>query len=200
MESRIEEFTTKYNIDEDGMKEMLNIFNTSLLDIGNGILKISKSSKDKIVNDKQIDTGEMKWASKKAGEYAKENGIELNDFKDSGSLKITKADVDKRVRVNAKVKASPGQTPTVTPKKTNKVTVLCSGLTQKGEPCGKAGTHKPDGAKNNYCFRHAEDFKTFECSSDSSDDSSDEDEKKPITNKKTVVKDDDDDEELTEDI
>ena len=47
--------------------------------------------------------------------------------------------------------------------------VICSGINKKGEACKSVGTIKPEGAKKKYCFRHAEDFRSFECDSDSSD-------------------------------
>ena len=47
--------------------------------------------------------------------------------------------------------------------------VICSGINKKGEACKSVGTIQPDGAKKKYCFRHAEDFRSFECDSDSSD-------------------------------
>lgn len=169
MQARIEEFTTKYELGEDGTKEMLEIFNRSLLDIGEGILKVSKI-KPLDTKLKQTDNNsEMKWASKKAGEYATENGLELEDFIDSGLTKISKLEVDKKVRDKAKIKASPNRVIKESPKRTNKKTVPCNGLTKKGDNCTGVGTHQPDGAKKNYCFRHAEFYKQFECSSDSSD-------------------------------
>jgi hypothetical protein len=192
MQARIEEFTTKYDIGDDGMKEMLEIFNRSLLDIGEGILKVSKT-KPLEIKVKLSDEGDLRWASKKAGEYANENGIELGDFADSGFTKVSKLEVDKKVREKAKMKASPTKTIKESPKRTNKKTVMCSGLTKKGESCTRPGTTKPDGAKQSYCFRHAEDFKQFECSSDSSDD--EEEEKKIVDNEETDI-----DDELTEDI
>ena len=51
---------------------------------------------------------------------------------------------------------------------------MCSGLTKKGEVCNKCGTHKPELAKKFYCFRHSEDWKSFECDSDSSDSDTEE--------------------------
>ena len=47
--------------------------------------------------------------------------------------------------------------------------VICSGINKKGECCKSVGTIQPEGAKKKYCFRHAEDFRSFECDSDSSD-------------------------------
>ena len=47
--------------------------------------------------------------------------------------------------------------------------VICSGINKKGECCKSVGTICPEGAKKKYCFRHAEDFRSFECDSDSSD-------------------------------
>ena len=52
--------------------------------------------------------------------------------------------------------------------------VICSGINKKGEACKSVGTIKPEGAKKKYCFRHAEDFKSFECDSDSSENEEEE--------------------------
>ena len=126
--------------------------------------------------------------------------IEISDFENSGLVKISKLEVDKMVREKAKLKNSPNKVLKESPKRTNKKFVICSGLTKKGESCTRPGTNKPDGAKQFYCFRHAEDFKEFECSSDSSD--SDEEVEKIEEKKEKVEKvekvDTDTDDELSE--
>ena len=55
--------------------------------------------------------------------------------------------------------------------------VICSGINKKGEACKSIGTIRPNGAKKHYCFRHAEDYRSFECDSDSSDEEKEEEEK-----------------------
>ncbi len=60
--------------------------------------------------------------------------------------------------------------------KVSKEKVICSGINKKGEACKGVGTIKPEGAKKKYCFRHAEDYKSFECESDSSNSENEEEE------------------------
>ena len=164
MEEVLSLYYEKYSIPSEGRKELIEIFNKSLMEISEGILKTRKDKKKEIVKEK-------KYASKKAEDYAIENDLSLSDFEKE---KISKKDVDEKIKERTKLKLSPNrQIENKSPKK-KETKVICSGLTKKGEPCTRAGTHHPDGSKKHYCFRHSEDWKAFECDSDSSNDSDDE--------------------------
>ena len=157
MESVLMEYYSKHSISESGQKELIDIFNKCLLDISEGILKTKKESK--------INCESKRFASKKAEEYAVENDLSLEDF---SSDKVTKKDVDNLIKERTKNKLSPNREVKRTEKE-RKVEIKCNGLTKKGEICNKAGTHQPDLANKHYCFRHSEDWKSFECDSDSSE-------------------------------
>ena len=156
MESVLMEYYLKHSICESGQKELIDIFNKCLLDISEGILKTKKENK--------INSDSKKFASKKAEEYAIENDLSLEDF---SSDKVTKKDVDNRIKEKTKNKLSPNREVKKTGTKLNEI--KCNGLTKKGEICNKIGTHKPESANKHYCFRHSEDWKSFECDSDSSE-------------------------------
>ena len=162
MESVLSEYYRTYSIPERGQKELIEIFNRSLMEISEGILKERKSEiRSKIKEE------DKRFASKKAEEYAIENELSLSDFEKD---KISKKDVDEKIKERTKLKLSPNREIENKTKKNNKETkVICSGLTKKGEPCTRVGTHQPSGSKKHYCFRHSEDWKSFECDSDSSD-------------------------------
>ncbi len=183
------------NIDEDGKKEMLEILNRSLIMISHGILE-TKSTKEIKTNETQkgkeigkITEGARKFKSKKAEEYAEEHNLTLDDF---NIAEVSKKDVENKVRDMTKIRKDTGTSitsksskPTMsssasaeTEVKKSKAKVICSGINKKGEACKSVGTIQPDGAKKKYCFRHAEDFRSFECESDSSD----EEEEEPIIN------------------
>lgn len=177
MMSKIECYVEKYKIDDEGKAEMLSLFNQSLIEISQGILNTkdvsSKSSgKDKVRVDKR-------YKSKKAEEYAEEHGLSMEDFEMS---EISKKDVELKVREIAKNKktvigSSSNSSDETEKMPVKKERVICSGINKRGEACKSTGTIQPDGAKKKYCFRHAEDYRTFECDSDSSDESEKEEEK-----------------------
>ena len=73
MEEKLERYFSKHSIEGEGRVELLKIFNESLLEIGEGILKTKRDSIEK----KEIT---KKFASKKAEEYAIENSLSLEDF------------------------------------------------------------------------------------------------------------------------
>jgi len=166
MSEMMKDFIDKYNIDEEGQKELIQIFNTSLIEISSKILE-KYDGKDNN-KPKNVNNINKKFASKKAEEYAYENNLTIDDFDID---KISKKDVEEKVRKITKEKTSNLST-IETHNTTKKIErkVLCCGLTKKGEQCTRAGTLKPDGAKKMYCFRHADEWNTFECESDSSDD------------------------------
>jgi hypothetical protein len=216
--SVLEDFVAKYSIPDDAVKELLDIFNKSLVNISTEILKtnnihsnksdkfndkiISKSSDSKSSDSKSSDSkssDSKKFVSKKAEEYAKDNNLSIDDF---DLDKISKKDVENKVRDIAKINKSnssgikiisSNDTTTTTKLSPKKDKIICSGLTKKGEACNKVGCTQPDGAKNKYCFRHAEDWKAFECDSDSSDDDDNDDHEDTPPDTHTHDHDDDDD-------
>tara|TARA_B100000427_G_C15479480_1_gene582262 strand:- start:472 stop:957 length:486 start_codon:yes stop_codon:yes gene_type:complete len=149
-EERISIFADKHNLGKSDIAELLSIWNQSLIDIAHGLLQeTNQTNKGKL---------EKKWATKIAQEYATEHGLTLDDFEGD---KITKKLIDEHLK---------GKKPSKSGSTSGKIKEKCHGLTQKGDPCSRPGSSKPDGAKNFYCFRHAENWQTFEESSDSSDD------------------------------
>jgi len=172
MESVLESYYEKYSIPESGKKELIEIFNRSLLDISEGIMRNrdTTSVSAGVKSSKSLSGVEpvRKFASKKAEEYALENELSLSDFNIS---KVSKKDVEELIRVRTKKGLSPKRDK-IESKSSSKI--MCSGLTKKGEVCNKCGTHKPELAKKFYCFRHSEDWKSFECDSDSSDSDTEE--------------------------
>ena len=189
MMTEIDQYIQKYNIGDDGKKEMLDILNKSLIMISHGILEtkstkeIKNTSTSKGKEKEQVIEGARKFKSKKAEEYAEEHNLTLDDF---NIAEVSKKDVENKVREMTKVRKDTGSsitsksspkssgeasssTSSTTPVKKSKEKVICSGINKKGEACKSVGTIQPDGAKKKYCFRHAEDFRSFECESDSSD-------------------------------
>ena len=172
MMSKIEEFVTRNGMSDSVKREMLEILNESLLEISRGIMLESKVKKVEVEGVKK------RYKSKKAEEYAEEHGISLEDF---SMNEVSKKDVETKVREMTKEKIEPSkkstkettnETTKLESKKESNVKrekVICSGINKKGEACKSVGTIKPEGAKKKYCFRHAEDFRSFECDSDSSD-------------------------------
>ena len=176
MMSKIEEFVRRNGMSESEKREMLEILNESLLEISRVIMnenKVNKVNKVKVEKGEKRSTDESnkRYKSKKAEEYAEEHGIRLEDFEIE---EVSKKDVELKVREMTKIKKE-GVENRQTEKKEDKKSdvkrekVICSGINKKGEACKSTGTIQPEGAKKKYCFRHAEDFKSFECDSDSSD-------------------------------
>lgn len=166
MMDRVSEFVERNGMSEEVKREMLEILNESLLEISAGIMEsrevnVKEDKKEKVKNV------EKRYKSKKAEEYAEEHGLSLDDFV---MREVSKKDVETKVREMTKNK-----TEVVVKKEENKKEVIkrekviCSGINKKGEACKSTGTIQPEGAKKKYCFRHAEDYRTFECDSDSSD-------------------------------
>lgn len=170
MMSKIEEFVKRNEMSEDVKKEMLEILNESLLEISRGIMneKIVKGVKE-CKDIKSTEGSKKRYKSKKAEEYAEEHGLSLEDFEID---EISKKDVETRVRnmtKNKKEVITKERTVEKSSKEIKREKVICSGINKKGEACKSVGTIQPEGAKKKYCFRHAEDFRSFECNSDSSD-------------------------------
>ena len=172
MSEIMKEFSVRYELGEEGEKELIDMFNKSLLEVSQRILeKYDGKSESSVPKIKSRVTGvNKKFASKKAEEYAHENNLSLDDFDQE---KISKKDVEDKVRKQTKEKTNlatntPNNSTNSSSKKIERK-VLCCGLTKKGDQCTRAGTLKPNGAKKMYCFRHADEWNTFECDSDSSD-------------------------------
>lgn len=182
---RMENFCSKYSIDEEGKSEMLKIFNESMVLISGEILKSVSVSNEKSSDKKEKSSsskssssksGVKRYKSKKAEEYALEHGIEIDEF---DMMEISKKDVENLVREKTKGSSegsSEGSSKEGSKSLVKKERVICSGINKKGEACKSTGTICPEGAKKKYCFRHAEDWKSFECSSDSSDEEEEKDE------------------------
>lgn len=170
MMNRMEEFCRKYSIDESGKEEMLKIMNESMVLISVEILKSVKLEKVEKAEKLEKSKGIKRYKSKKAEEYALEHGIEIDEFE---IMEISKKDVENLVREKNKITNKSEKKETNTSENKNEVVkkdrVICCGINKKGEACKSTGTIKPEGAKRHYCFRHAEDWKSFECESDSSD-------------------------------
>lgn len=170
--SKIDEFVEKNNMSESAKKEMIDILNESLLEISKGIMENNRNSNDK---KKEIIV-EKRFKSRKAEDYAKEHGLSLEDFSIN---EVSKKDVEIMVRDLTKKDNNPISKNKLSEVKNvektvekKKEKVICSGINKKGEACKSVGTIMPDGAKKKYCFRHAEDFRSFECESDSSNEDS----------------------------
>ena len=187
-ESRLSEFATKNDLDATVVQELVQIFNEALVEIGQAILKDTPTNPvTKTV--KTINKGQdQKWASKVAQAFAEEKELTLDDF--PGIDKVTKQHMleflkKKDTQTTKQVtKGSPsGSTSNSTPKRK----VQCNGLTAKGDPCTRTGTVQPDGSKNCYCFRHADNWKDFETTVSSDSDSDDELEEEKIEECKEIT-------------
>lgn len=212
MMSKIEDFVTRNGMSDSVKREMLEILNESLLEISRGIMnesKVNKENKEKVEKGSKNSTEESnkRYKSKKAEEYAEEHGLTLEDFDIN---EISKKDVETKVRemtknkkekvitTTSKTTSDEGSSSKNNKSETKREKVICSGINKKGEACKSVGTIKPDGAKKKYCFRHAEDFRSFECDSDSSDDEEKESEEKECTPCETSTQNNNSDDELFE--
>lgn len=195
LEIRFKDFQTEYNLDDEAMGKMLELFNDAFIDVARKLLETSTSTntctndgnttkKTKNANTNVKNHGSpvvKRFATKIASEYALENNLTLDDFniemlKDG---KVTKNDINTTIKAN---KLNAKKVPSL---KTDKslvseekeawyktqenvnATNKCHGMNKSGDPCKQSGTTKPDGAQNFYCFRHGIDWKNFEVSSDS---------------------------------
>jgi hypothetical protein len=189
LDQKFEAFRAKYDLTEEATTEMLAIFNETFIELAHKLLSNTEiaTPMSTSTNVKQIATrknnttekssGVKKFATKIAAEYAAERGFTLDDF---DKEKITKKDIDELAK-NGKgpVKTSQqDESEKTIPmlmtdmcqeiKNTKKKPVQkCHGVNRDGTTCDKNGDQKPDGCNNNYCFRHALDWKKYEVSSDS---------------------------------
>jgi len=189
MMSEIEEYVIKYEVGESGKEELIRILNKSILEISRGILESREVKEELKVKIKKSES--QRYKSKKAEEYALEHGIRMEEFE---MLEISKKDVEEKVREMTKSEGSGSGSGSKSKKGSKKESkneneeekkeiikrerVICSGINKKGEGCKSVGTICPEGAKKKYCFRHAEDFRSFECDSDSSDEEEEKEELK----------------------
>ena len=167
METHVNDYCEKHSISDSGKIELVNLFNKVLIEISNDILS-TKNSSNKSSNKS---SEKKRFKSKKAEDLASENNISLEDFEMND---VSKKDVETKIRELAKqdkqgILEKKGKEETSNKKSKQKV--VCSGINKKGEACKGVGNIKPDSAKHFYCFRHAEDWKLFECESDSSNES-----------------------------
>lgn len=189
-EEHLREFCEKNNLGDEGVSELLELFNSALLEVGRGILdsvkeKSANKSVDKSTKITKKSGVEQKWASKVSANYAMENNLTLDDFhgiekvtkqhildflKENGTTK-EKQKINKSSTSPSNTKASP-QT-SASPKTTSKKKVQCNGFNTKGA-CTRTGTVIPNGAKNSYCFRCAENWNDFETAVSSDSDSNPE--------------------------
>jgi len=187
-ESRLSEFATKNDLDATVVQELVQIFNEALVEIGQAILK-DTPNKSVTKTVKTINKGEgQKWASKVAQAFAEEKELTLDDF--PGIDKVTKQhmlEFLKKKDTQTTKQVTKGSPSGSTSKGTPKRKVQCNGLTAKGDPCTRTGTVQPDGSKNCYCFRHADNWKDFETTVSSDSDSDDELEEEKIEQCKDVT-------------
>ena len=180
-ESRLSEFATKNDLDATVVQELVQIFNEALVEIGQAILK-DTPNKPVTKTVKTINKGEgQKWASKVAQVFAEEKELTLDDF--PGIDKVTKQhmlEFLKKKDTQTSKQVTKGSPSGSTSKGTPKRKVQCNGLTAKGDPCTRTGTVQPDGSKNCYCFRHADNWKDFETTISSDSESDDELEEEKI--------------------
>ena len=102
---------------------------------------------------------------------------------------MTKNNKEKVITTTSKSNSDEGSSSKNNKSEIKREKVICSGINKKGEACKSVGTIQPEGAKKKYCFRHAEDFRSFECDSDSSDDEKEsEEEKECETTKRNTEK------------
>jgi hypothetical protein len=187
LDARFKDFQTEYNLDDEAIGKMLGLFNDAFIDVARKLLDTNDEVVKKTKSVKSSECTHVKrFATKIAAEYANENNLTLDDFvietlKDG---KITKNDINTVLKAN---KLTNKKVPALKKEKTmineekepwyktqektqEKTTNKCHGMNKSGDPCKQAGTTKPDGAQNFYCFRHGIDWKNFEVSSDSDSD------------------------------
>ena len=174
---KIEEFVERNGMSCEVKREMIEILNESLLEISAGIME-SREVNVKDGKKEKVKNVEKRYKSKKAEEYAEEHGLSLEDFvmrevsKKDVEMKVREMTKNKKERINVSVVKKETKSEGSKSEKRSEVKrekVICSGINKKGEACKSVGTIQPEGAKRRYCFRHAEDYRSFECESDSSD-------------------------------
>lgn len=155
MTSNLANFITKYNIDTEGEEELILLLNESLKNINLESTQLKKTKTE------TKDKNSQRYKSRKAEEFAKEHGLNIEDFEE---IEISKKDVERKIkeRTQESLQETKMMKPVDTIKNLKKERVICSGLNKRGEACKAVGTVKPEGAKRMYCYRHAEDFALYE--------------------------------------
>ena len=180
----IEDYGMEEN--EDFKSDLIKLLNESLVKITEENEKDSDKTKGidkKFGKDDRTESGK-RYKSKKAKECAEEHGIDIEEFdmkdiskKDVEILVREKAKDSKEGKLESPSKEKRNETSSSskddTPRKKKNEKVICSGINKRGEACKSVGTIKPNGAKRMYCFRHSEEWKVYECDSDSSNESDD---------------------------
>ena len=155
MTSNLANFITKYNIDAEGEEELILLLNESLKNINLESTQLKKTKSE------TKDKNSQRYKSRKAEEFAKEHGLNIEDFEE---IEISKKDVERKIkeRTQESLQETKMMKPVDTIKNLKKERVICSGLNKRGEACKAVGTVKPEGEKRMYCYRHAEDFALYE--------------------------------------
>ena len=211
LELKFIEFKQKYDLSDDALEEVKNLFNEAFIEVANSILTNKEIKGEPVKKEpvkKEPKESVKKWASKKAEEFASENNLTLDDFPDDCG-KITKKSIEQLVKyknntttkftktklvesksVDTKsVDTKSVDTKTETKGKSKESKLLCSGLKKDGTPCGRDGTNTPEGSKQSYCWRCAIEWKNYEVSSDSSEEESEEFSNNGIFSDLAVVRD-----------
>ena len=159
MTSSLANFITKYKIDTEGEEELILLLNESLKNINLESTEL-KEIKTEIKTETKGKRNQ-RYKSRKAEEFAKEHGLNMEDFEE---LEISKKDVERKIkeRTQESLQETKIIKPVDTIKNLKKERVICSGLNKRGEACKVVGTVKPEGEKRMYCYRHAEDFALYE--------------------------------------
>ena len=196
LELKFIEFKNKYDLSDDALEEVKNLFNEAFVAVANSILtnkeSFKKASKEETFKkEPKTETKSetvKKWASKIAEEFASENNLTLDDFpNDCG--KITKKSIEQLVKSknntttkftktkSVETKSSDTKSVDTKPEtkgKSKESKLMCSGIKKDGTPCSRNGTDTPEGSKKSYCWRCAIEWKNYEVSSDSSEEESEE--------------------------
>jgi hypothetical protein len=195
LEIKFIEFKQKYDLSDDALEEVKNLFNEAFIAVANSILTNKELKVETVKKEPKVETKKepktetkgdsiKKWASKIAEEFASENNLTLDDFPDDCG-KITKKSIEQLVKSKntttkftktktVDTKSADTKSADTKTKSTKESKLMCSGIKKDGTPCSRNGTDTPDGSKKSYCWRCAIEWKNYEVSSDSSEEESEE--------------------------
>jgi hypothetical protein len=195
LEIKFIEFKQKYDLSDDALEEVKNLFNEAFIAVANSILTNKELKVETVKKEPKVETKKepktetkgdsiKKWASKIAEEFASENNLTLDDFPDDCG-KITKKSIEQLVKSKntttkftktktVDTKSGDTKSADTKTKSTKESKLMCSGIKKDGTPCSRNGTDTPDGSKKSYCWRCAIEWKNYEVSSDSSEEESEE--------------------------
>ena len=197
-------FVVENNLPTEKTRELMQLFNDSLVEIGEFIINNATDKKNKVKPTHVVTN--QKWASKVAQAFAEEKELTLDDF--PGVEKVTKAHMLEYIKNQPTTKTKKLRAPPLvtkptedhspansssTPKVGKGKKVTCAGITDKGDVCTRTGTITPDGSKKCYCFRHADKWRDFE-EVISSDSDNELDLEVPPKSKNTINQDDSEEE------